>query len=86
MVLYFAGKQVRNLETQLDLANRKIKEYRQEVERSGSVFLGDPSDFNRMLSSRENCEDASFMGKLTIFPSIVYTKCCIKPCRTLFKF
>ena len=58
---------MRSLEAQLDLAERKLREYRGEIEKSGSVFLGDNSEFLRMISNRENAADASFMGKNIVF-------------------
>ena len=64
MIFLLSGNKVRSLEAQLDLAERKLREYRGEIEKSGSVFLGDNSEFLRMISSRENAADASFMGKI----------------------
>ena len=58
-----SANKVRTLETQLDLAERKIREYRSQMEKSTSVFLGDNSEFMKMISSKENATDASFMGK-----------------------
>ena len=63
--VYFSqsGNKVRSLEAQLDLAERKLKEYQGQLEKTGSVFLGDNSEFFNMMNKRENASDASFMGK-----------------------
>ena len=58
------ANKVRTLEAQLDLADRKIREYQSQLEKSSQVFLGDNSEFMRMIHTKENAADASFMGKV----------------------
>ena len=62
------------MEAQLDLAERKLREYRNQLEKSGSVFLGDNSEFLKMISSRENAADASFMGNCSFHTVILCTQ------------
>lgn len=62
-MLYFSANKLRTLEAQYDLAERKLQEYKQELGKTGTVFLGDPSNFQKMLAERESDADASFMSK-----------------------
>ncbi|XP_052283652.1 nuclear mitotic apparatus protein 1-like isoform X2 [Dreissena polymorpha] len=51
----------RQLETQLDLAERKLREYKQQLEKGSALYFGDPSHFEEMIADKENAADASFM-------------------------
>ncbi|XP_052795618.1 myosin-7-like isoform X2 [Mya arenaria] len=55
------ASELNRVQAQLDLAERKLREYQQQLDKGNAVFLGDPSDFQRMLSDRDNPIDASFM-------------------------
>lgn len=59
---FHAGHELNSVKAQLDLAERQLREYQREMEKGTAVFLGDPSDFQKMLAFKESSEDASFMG------------------------
>lgn len=59
----FLANKLRTLEAQNDLAERKLKEYKNELSKTGTVFLGDPTEFEKMLAEKENDHEASFMSK-----------------------
>ena len=67
-----AGVKVRNLETQLDLADRKIRDYQKNQEKGNSVFLGDSSEFQKMINVRESATNASFMGVFSFTYLVLY--------------
>ena len=47
----------------MNLAERKLQEYKEDLAKTGVAYLGDPSDFHKMLADRENDHEASFISE-----------------------